>query len=127
MPNLQEIESLLITGSNGFVGRSIVEYLGNLNSPLLPKEVTLVTRQGLAYELPENLIPCTRVIEQDLLFDWQFEAEPSHIVNLAADGSKSPYSKESSDSYVLLNQNLVKWVCKQGKALRIYYPKINTP
>ena len=83
MPNLQEIESLLITGSNGFVGRSIVEYLGNLNSPLLPKEVALVTRRGLAYKLPKNLIPHTRVIEQDLLFDWQFEAEPSHIVNLA--------------------------------------------
>ena len=105
MPNLQEIESLLITGSNGFVGRSIVEYLGDLNDSLLPKEVTLVTRHGLAYEIPENLIPCTRVIEQDLLFDWQLEAEPSHIVNLAADGSKSPYSKESSDSYLLLNQN----------------------
>ena len=121
MPNLQEIESLLITGSNGFVGRSIVEYLGDLNDSLLPKEVTLVTRHGLAYEIPENLIPCTRVIEQDLLFDWQLEAEPSHIVNLAADGSKSPYSKESSDSYLLLNKNLVNWICKQRKAIRIFH------
>jgi len=121
MPNLQIIESLLITGSNGFVGRSIVEYLGNLNNSLLPKEVTLVTRQGLTYEIPESLIPHTKVIEQDLLVDWQFEAEPSHIVNLAADGSKSPYSKESSDSYVRLNQNLVNWVSKKEKAIRIFH------
>ena len=121
MLNLQEIESLVITGSNGFVGKSIVEFLGDLDNSFLPKEVTLVTRQGLAYEIPENLIPRTRVIEQNLLLDWQFEVEPSHIINLAADGSKSPYSKESSDSYVLLNQKLVNWVSRREKAIRIFH------
>lgn len=121
MLNLQEIQSLLITGSNGFVGKSIVEFLGKLDRSLLPKELILVTRQGLAYEIPENLFPCTRVIEQNLLIDWEFEAKPSHIVNLAADGSKSPYSKESSDSYVLLNRNLVNWISKQENATRIFH------
>ena len=121
MPNLQEIESLLITGSNGFVGRSIVEYLGELNSSLLPKEVTLVTRQGLAYEIPEKLISRTRVIKQDLLTEWQFKSKPSHIINLAADGSRSPYSQESNDSYELLNRNFVDWISKQEREMKIFH------
>lgn len=121
MLNLQDLESLLITGSNGFVGRSTVEYLGKLDKSLLPNEVILVTRQGLNYEIPENLFPRTRVIKQDLLNDWKFEAQPSHIINLAADGSRAPYSKESSDSYVLLNRNLINWISRQEKSIKIFH------
>jgi nucleoside-diphosphate-sugar epimerase len=121
MPNLQAVDSILITGSNGFVGRSVIEYLGKLDKSLLPREVILVTRNGLAYKIPENLIPLSRIIEQDLLTDWQFDANPTHIVNLAADGSRSPYSQESSDSYVLLNRNLVDWISKRESELKIFH------
>lgn len=121
MVNLQELDSILITGSNGFVGKSIIEYLGKLEQSLLPKEIVLVTRQGLTYKVPESLIPLVKVIKQDLLDDWHFEAKPSHVINLAADGSRSPYSKESSDSYVRLNKNLVSWVSKHEQATSIFH------
>jgi nucleoside-diphosphate-sugar epimerase len=121
MFNLQAVDSILITGSNGFVGRSVVEYLGKFDKSLLPREVILVTRKGLAYKIPENLKPLSRIIEQDLLDDWQFDANPTHIINLAADGSRSPYSQESSDSYLLLNRNLVDWISKQESELKIFH------
>jgi len=121
MPNLQDLESILITGSNGFVGKSIVEYLGKLDTSLLPKEIILVTRNGLTYKIPERLSPLIRIIEQDLLTDWEFGAKPSHIINLAADGSKNPYSKESNDSYVLLNRNFVNWISRQEKAINVFH------
>ena len=98
MLNLQNIDSILITGSNGFVGRSVVEYLGKMDKSLLPREIILVTRKGLTFEIPESLFPISRIIKQDLLTEWQFESKPSHIINLAADGSRSPYSHESNDS-----------------------------
>ena len=121
MLNLQAVNSILITGSNGFVGRSLVEYLGKLGKTLLPKEIILVTRNGLAYKVPKQLFPITRIVQQDLLTDWQFQAKPSHIVNLAADGSRSPYSQESSDSYVLLNRNLVNWISRQEKDVKVFH------
>ena len=121
MVNLQELDSILITGSNGFVGKSIVENLGKLEKTLLPREIVLVTRQGLTYKVPESLIPLVKVIEQDLLDDWHFKAEPSHVINLAADGSRSPYSKESSDSYVRLNKNLVSWISKHKQPIKIFH------
>jgi nucleoside-diphosphate-sugar epimerase len=121
MLNLQTVDSILITGSNGFVGRSVVEYLGKLDKSLLPREVILVTRDGLAYKIPENLIPLSRIIEQDLLTDWQFDANPTHIINLAADGSRAPYSHESSDSYVHLNENLVDWISRQEREMKIFH------
>jgi nucleoside-diphosphate-sugar epimerase len=121
MLNLQAVDSILITGSNGFVGRSIIEYLGKLDKSLLPREIILATRNGLTYKIPESLFPLSRTIEQDLLTEWQFRANPSHIINLAADGSRSPYSQESSDSYVLLNGNLVNWMSRQEKEITIFH------
>ena len=121
MHSLQSVDSILITGSNGFVGRSVIEYLGKLDKSLLPREIILVTRNGLTHKIPESLFPLTRTIEQDLLAEWQFEANPSHIINLAADGSRSPYSQESNDSYVLLNRNLVNWISRQEKEMRIFH------
>ena len=121
MLNLQAVDSILITGSNGFVGRSIVEYLGKLDKSLLPREIILVTRNGLTFKIPENLFPLTQTVEQDLLADWQFDANPTHIINLAADGSRAPYSQESSDSYVHLNNNFVDWISRQEREIKIFH------
>lgn len=121
MHRLQTFDSILITGSNGFVGRSVVEYLGRLDKFCLPREVVLVTRNGLTYKIPESLSPLSRIIEQDLLTEWKFDANPSHIINLAADGSRSPYSRESSESYVLLNKNLVNWISRKERQIKIFH------
>jgi nucleoside-diphosphate-sugar epimerase len=95
--------------------------LGKLDKSLLPSEIILVTRNGLTYKIPESLSPFSRVIEQDLLDDWQFDANPTHIINLAADGSRTSYSQESSDSYVLLNRNLVDWISRQEREVKIFH------
>jgi nucleoside-diphosphate-sugar epimerase len=121
MLNLQGGDSILITGSNGFVGRSVVEYLGKLDKSLLPREIILVTRNGLTYKIPKKLYPISRIIEQDLLTDWRFDANSTHIINLAADGSKAPYSQESNDSYVLLNRNLVDWISRQEREIKLFH------
>jgi nucleoside-diphosphate-sugar epimerase len=125
MLNLQNLESILITGSNGFVGRSIIEYLGRLSESELPMEVILLTREGLTYEIPEKLCARARIIKQDLLTDWEFNAQPSHIINLAADGARAPYSKQSTDSFILLNRNLVNWVSRQKINPKILFRKTN--
>ena len=119
--NLQAADSILITGSNGFVGRSIVEFLGKLDKTLLPREIILLTRNGLTYKIPERLLPLSRIIEHDLQTNWQFDANSTHIINLAADGSRAPYSRESSDSYVQLNKNLVDWISKQQREMKIFH------
>jgi nucleoside-diphosphate-sugar epimerase len=121
MLNLQNIDSILITGSNGFVGRSVVEYLGKMDKSLLPREIILVTRKGLTFEIPESLFSISRIIKQDLLTEWQFESKPSHIINLAADGSRSPYSQESNDSYELLNRNFLDWISRQEREMKIFH------
>jgi nucleoside-diphosphate-sugar epimerase len=121
MLNLQNLESILIKGSNGFVGRSIIEYLGKLTESELPMEVILLTREGLTYEIPENLCARVKIIKQDLLTDWRFDAQPSHIINLAADGARAPYSKQSADSFILLNRNLVNWVSRQKINPKIFH------
>jgi nucleoside-diphosphate-sugar epimerase len=121
MRKFQGLESILITGSNGFVGKSIVDYLGKLDKSLLPKEIILVTRYGLNYKVPERLSPLIRIIEHNLLMDWEFKDKPSHIINLAADGSRTAYSKESNDSYVRLNRNFANWISRQENPISVFH------
>jgi nucleoside-diphosphate-sugar epimerase len=108
--NLSEMDSLLITGSNGFVGQAIIQELGNLKPANLPSEIVLVTRKGLNVNLPLSLKHITRVVSQDLTKPWNIPNQSSHVINLAADGSHAPYSKEASDSFILIGRNLINWL-----------------
>ena len=42
--NMERIDSLLITGSNGFVGQSFLDYLSSLPDQNRPKELYLANR-----------------------------------------------------------------------------------
>lgn len=121
MINLSSIESLLITGSNGFVGRSILGELSKLAPSHLPKEIVLVSRSGLNYELPKNLEVLTTLVTQDLTSEWQFQDQASHLINLAADGSENSYSREANQSFLSIVQNLALWVSKKQSKPKVIH------
>ena len=110
MLNLSEIRSLLITGASGFVGRSLIDFLGNLTQEREPLEIVLVSRNGIDFPLPTNLKKITRNLELDLKHPWRIRFQPSHVIHLAADGTFAPYSTDASASFELIISNLISWI-----------------
>ena len=92
MLSLSNIDSLLITGANGFVGRSVYEKISSLDSTKLPEEIILLTRNGVDFEIPNNLADVTVIKQRELTKPWNLDLNCTHIINLAADGSRAPYS-----------------------------------
>ena len=121
MLDLSEIENLAITGANGFVGRSIIEKVSSLPTEFLPKNLTLITRQGLNYEISENLNGRSSQIIQDLVNPWVFDPQISHILNLAADGSKNPYSEEACAQFEKISKNLIEWINKKESPTKVFH------
>lgn len=121
MLDLSSVNSLLITGSNGFVGRSIVDQIANNDSHQLPNELFLVTRHGIDFDLPPNIAPITKVISHDLTKEWTFNLEVSHIINLAADGSPSSYSTTANEIFTSIVGNLISWTTTLHSAPRIFH------
>jgi len=121
MLNLSGVESLFITGTNGFVGRSIIDQIAKVDSQHLPNELLLVTRQGLDFDLPINLRDITKVLNHDLTQKWKFDKEVSHVINLAADGSRFPYSTTANKIFTSIVTNLITWVSTFQKSPRIFH------
>jgi len=109
--DMEQIESLLITGSNGFVGQSFLDYLISLPDQNMPKELYLANRSPIV-DRQTKLLNNTKIhrIEVDLVEPWKFDFKVSHILNLAADGSKSSYSSESSRNFIKIGENLCNWI-----------------
>ena len=109
--NMEQIESLLITGSNGFVGQSFLDYLSSLPVQNMPKELYLANRSPIVDRHTKHLSD-TKIhqIEADLIQPWKFDFKVSHILNLAADGSKSSYSGESAQNFTKIGENLSIWI-----------------
>jgi nucleoside-diphosphate-sugar epimerase len=121
MLNLSEVESLLITGANGFVGRSVVEKISDLEPENLPKQIVLITRNGIDYEMPERISGKTKFATHNLTKPWLFDFKPTHIINLAADGSRHPYSEEANLIFTTIGKNLVEWVSSIGIKPRVFH------
>jgi nucleoside-diphosphate-sugar epimerase len=121
MLNLSEVESLLITGANGFVGRAVVEKISELESANLPKELIVLSRNGINYEIPERISGRIKFTTHDLTKPWLFDLKPTHIINLAADGSRHPYSEEANSIFTTIGRNLVEWVSSIGIKPRIFH------
>lgn len=119
--DLSHIDNLAITGANGFVGRSIVEYIGKLPFKNLPRRLTLITRQGLNFELPPNLVDLSEIVSHDLTHPWNFSSNITHFLNLAADGSKDPYSDEASIQFTTISKNLVNWIKGASTSIRVFH------
>ena len=107
---MPQIESLLITGSNGFVGRSFLKYLNTLPTGELPLKVCVVARGGKFPEI-NNLELKTEVffVAADLEEPWEFSFPATHIAHFAADGSTNAYSMEASQKFLRITRNLEKW------------------
>lgn len=119
--DLSRIKNLAITGVNGFVGKSIVDFLASLNKNQLPQALTLITRSGIKFELHPNLKAISDEIEQDLSHSWNIPTDISHLINLAADGSTNSYSEEACSRYEMISNNLVSWIKKSQSEKRILH------
>jgi len=111
----------LITGSNGFVGRSVVEKISELEATNLPKQIIVLTRNGINYEIPESISGRTKFTTHDLTKPWLFDMKPTHIINLAADGSRHPYSEEANTTITMIARNLIEWVSSTGIKPKIFH------
>ena len=115
------VKSLLITGANGFVGQAIVQKLASISETQLPQEIIFATRNGLDEELPKKISSISRVVCHDLTKPWGIERDSTHVINLAADGSRAPYSKESSDAFRRIGGNLISWIKKFDHEVQLFH------
>ena len=108
---MTSIESLLITGSNGFIGQSFLTYLENLQEKELPNKIVLVNRNK-PVQLSPKLKNKSKItfLRADLTKEWNFTLKVSHVLNLAGDGSSTAYSKDSAQNFVKICNNLSDWV-----------------
>jgi len=108
---MEQIDSLLITGSNGFVGQSFLNYLFNLPKEKIPREIFLVNRNPpIRSYLNSPNKTSFYAVQADLTLPWKFNFKVSHILNLAADGSQSSYTNESAKNFVQIGKNLSDWI-----------------
>ena len=121
MIDLSGVGSLLITGTNGFVGRSIIDQIAKLETQQLPHEILLVTRQGIDFDVPTSLNSRIKLFNQDLTQNWKFDNEVTHVINLAADGSQSPYSEAANNTFTSIVANLVAWISTCQEFPRVFH------
>ena len=108
---MPHIESLLITGVNGFVGRSFLKYLESLPVVDLPNKICLVSRDG-KFPTLEKLGQKTKLsfVMADLEEPWNFSFPATHIAHFAADGSPNAYSMTAADKFIRISKNLENWL-----------------
>jgi nucleoside-diphosphate-sugar epimerase len=105
------IESLIIFGSNGFVGTSFLNYLSQLPDSSKPNQIILINRSK-----PQNPIlrkfTGTEImsLELDLAAHFSINFKATHVLNLAGDGSSSSYSTEASEAFIKICRNLANWI-----------------
>jgi len=121
MLNLTGIDSLLITGTNGFVGRSIIDKIASLSQENLPKELILVTRKGVNFELSPKLREITKVLQIDLTQKWNTNVKISHVINLAADGSENSYSQQANATFAKIIDNLILMINSKSENIRMFH------
>jgi nucleoside-diphosphate-sugar epimerase len=104
------IQNFLITGGTGYIGKSILDYLSNQQGDKQPQQIFLVSRSDLSSDLPKNLN--IKWIKRDLENPWEFGELPSNldVIHLAADGSPTAYSEESTRKYLQITSNLSTWI-----------------
>jgi nucleoside-diphosphate-sugar epimerase len=104
------VKNLLITGSNGFVGQSFLNYLEKVSAEYLPEKIILVNRNEVV-PISNTIRNRTDIIsiKADLSQKWEFKVDPSHVLNLAGDGSGNAYTDRAAQSFIKICENLAAW------------------
>jgi nucleoside-diphosphate-sugar epimerase len=105
-----EVKCLLITGSNGFIGQSFLNYLEKLPIKDLPKKIILVNRNQslpVSYKIRNHAQVISTTM--DLTEKWKFDEEVSHVLNFAGDGSGNAYTARAAQSFIRICENLAFW------------------
>ena len=107
---MNTVKNLLITGSNGFVGQSFLNYLENVSAEYLPEKIILVNRNEVV-PISNTIRNRTDIISitADLSQKWEFKVDASHILNLAGDGSGNAYTDRAAQSFIKICENLADW------------------
>ena len=107
---MNTVKNLLITGSNGFVGQSFLNYLENVSAEYLPEKIILVNRNEVV-PISNTIRNRTDIISitADLSQKWEFKVDASHILNLAGDGSGNAYTDRAAQSFIKICENLASW------------------
>lgn len=107
---MNTVRNLLITGSNGFVGQSFLNYLEKVSAEYLPEKIILVNRNE-ALPISNTIRNRTHVvsIKADLSQKWEFKVDVSHVLNLAGDGSGNAYTDRAAQSFIKICENLASW------------------
>jgi nucleoside-diphosphate-sugar epimerase len=110
---------LLITGGSGFVGQSYLEEL--TNQPELPEKVSVLYYKNHP-KIPERLLKESQidVYKRDLRLPIDLDLEPSHIINLAADGGTAAFTESAALDYKKIIENLATWI-RQKKVENIFH------
>ena len=113
--------TLLITGANGFVGKSIIDYISNFPHELKPKTIILASRTGIDPEMRKQL-DGVEIMEckNDLREPWNFKFKPTHILNFAADGSGNAYAPDAAAGFERIVDNLIHW-CEQLDNPKVFH------
>jgi nucleoside-diphosphate-sugar epimerase len=113
-------QEIVITGSNGFVGQSLIRFISELPENERPHKLTLIGRR----DRPQQTITIKNTeliyIAADLTQPWKFRAANQVVINLAADGSKSAYSQESCIAFKKIGLNLVTW-CLENHPKKVFH------
>jgi len=114
------ISHLVITGSNGFVGQAILDFIKNLPREKRPSEITLVSQaKDSSYNLSELNLSVS-YLSADLAKPWEFSIPGAHLLNLAADGSANSYSGSSAEKFKQININLIEWARNNTPSLIVH-------
>ena len=107
---MNTVKGLLITGSNGFIGQSFLNYLEKISAEYLPEKIILVNRNEVL-PISNTIRNRTHIvsIKADLSKKWEFKVDASHVLNLAGDGSGNAYTDRAAQSFIHICKNLADW------------------
>jgi nucleoside-diphosphate-sugar epimerase len=112
---MSDFDHLLITGGSGFVGQSILDELATSDFVTLPKQITVLHFSN-EVKIPSQLLSRTVVKTEriDLRKQWKLDLQPTHIINLAVDGSSRAFTAEAAKDYLDITLNFLDWAKDRG-------------
>ena len=115
------IDTLVITGSNGFVGQSLLEFINKLSSSGRPKRIVTINRTDYS-KIVLSSFPDLNIDYrvEDLRLPWQFDVPNAHLINLAADGSQNAYSEEASNLFTTIGLRMSEWI-RKNRPLSLFH------